>query len=116
MKSHKHSVKIKSGLSAGKPKRVPFSHQLGTLPINLTTSNGIAVQATIDVQPRYRGCLHDLYCFGYRDGPADTIEALIRFFAVQDPGLETFAPGWVAGIPWGLGSERRLAEGCLFRG
>jgi hypothetical protein len=114
VKSHEHSVEIKSCLSADKPKRVQLSYELGTLPINLTTSNGIAVQATIDVQPRDRVFLDDLHCFGYRDGPAGTTEPLIRFFAVQDPGLETFAPGWVAGIPWGLGSERPLAEGCLF--
>jgi hypothetical protein len=114
MKSHKHSVEIKSRLSADKPKRVRLSHELGTLPINLTTSNGISVQATIDVQARYRVSLDDLHCFSYRDGPADTMEPLMRFFAVQDPGLENFAPGWVAGIPWAMGSERPLAEGCLF--
>src|SRR5882724_3004668 len=114
MTTRQVSIASNSNLSRGALPLCPSASTLGTLPVHLATSQGIAVRAITPAALRIVSQMDDLHLMERRRGAEGEPEVLARFFAVRDKREpKRFQAGWMPATP-SLSSGTECEEGCFF--
>jgi hypothetical protein len=97
------------------PKGSPVLRAIDTLSVDLATSNGLTIDAEIDVVPRFASCFEDLQINVGRFGPSGAVRILTRFFGVNDPEGKAFASSLVGSLNWTLTEDDVKPDTCVFK-
>jgi hypothetical protein len=97
------------------PKGSPVLRAIDILSVDLGTSNGLTIDAEIDVVPRFASCFEDLQINVGRFGPTGEVRLLTRFFGVNDPEGKAFASSLVGSLNWILTEDDLKPDACVFK-
>ena len=97
------------------PKVSVVQRAIDTLSVDLATSNGLTIDAELDVVPRFASCFEDLQINVGRFEASGDVRLLTRFFAVSNPDGKPFACLLVGSLDWTLTEEDVKPDTCVFK-